>query len=1038
MDIPSPVASLPSLLRVNDRESRALDRVTYIQARAFAHVPYGTLSTLAFALSGTSPSSPASAQPYELFPTPPTQNVRCVISAYSGWAYELGPGQHDPDTLYLGKSAAVSACIAEQDACGRCLYCCRLKKTEAVRACSCRGLRGHQHLRCKAHTLFLFEDIANIALQIPSSRLSTSYSISPQCSFTCPPSSIRRRPNGHQAALRLTYCSVKDPKPRIQCFTEKYETASQQGSQITSTTLNIKGSSSPVIHLEALSDNHDEKKLRTAGVLVVHENSEVRWLSQNLEREEWKALAALGASENGVELKSRVEHAVVLDLRQAQKSLLKSREDVLAMLGANQEVDIEEEKQKLLVLITRNHAPGAEDALHLRMFNLRLGKPTAGMVSAISIKPLQEVMSLPLPEPDPLRPQGGKSTFAFHSASGVLHQYSDRSIAEYDLTGSSPRLSHYMQTGPDSMTSCLRLSNLTVMATSSTSISVLDMQYRSVQDSMSLHTQSDTPSNLSQSTLPDRHANPGVHLLSYFAPLNLVVAIQGRKLVAFHVDTPQAHSSGNKKRKRGGLLADSIGRGMKFTQPLHPQESATSKIPKALSLSSSSSRNLGDQWQSLRATMDRYITQQNVEGFEKFMASQPIFSKTATDARDDLDPFAVPRKSTTTDRRMVLYLLSKIFTLDQDTPAVPKGGQGARLNLRITFFTLKLFQWFVRTGDFTAQQVEASLKHAGALSSKDRLPVGSFVQALADFDTSLETLSMVFKSPAHVDVGDVVYALRLVIRILQPSSVLDETRMITNGDNGVQSDTDEVMLLASSAAAHGTDIVSSAAADSSTAKTLFTLCLATLSAFHDSQVSKALRQYLIKDDLISLVHLLRVDLARSGWLSHYTDEEFIPVASKDQPEDQLSIIAKILNCVIDAIGTGGWIAGNASAGDLMETEDTIIYMKAEISAALEGIEEATYMKGLLGEILLFGKSVSTQPKPPKVFDASQTPHKVKPITIPLGSLPDNFLPLGLKAPQGVSQTKVGAGGEIQERSKRDTGRLKSKMVGKYSFERIII
>lgn len=836
----------------------------------------------------------------------------------------------------------------------------------------------------------------------------------------------------------MTYCSVKDPKPRIQCFTEKFESASQQRSQITSTTLNIHGSSSPVVHLEALSDQHDEKELWSAGVLVVHQNSEVRWLSQNLEREEWKALAAQGASENGVELKTSVEHAVVLDLRQAQKSLLKSREDVLAMLGGSHEMAAEEEQLKLLVLITRNHAQGADEALHLHMFTLGFGKPTDNMLSATSAKPLQEVMSFRLPEPDNLRPQIGRSMFAFYSASGVLHQYSDRAIAEYDLRGSSPRLSHYMQTGPDPITSCLRLPNSTAMTTSSTSISVLDMQYRSVQDDYPLHTPSDATSNLSESISPDKHAIAGVHLVSYFAPLNLAVAIQGRKLVAFHVDTPEVQTSGNKKRKRGGLLADSIGLGIKFTQPLHQQESATGNTPKALGLSLSSSRNLGDQWESVKATMDRHITQKNVDDFEKLMASQPIFSETVTEVSVDLDPFAVPKKSTTTDRRVVLYLLSKMFTLDRDTLALPKGGQGAPLNLRINFFAPKLFQWLVRSGDFTAQQVEASLKHEGALSLKDRLPPGSFVQALADFDTSLETLSMVFKNPARVDVGDIVHALRLIIKILLPSSIPDETRMITNGDNRVQSVTDEVTLPVSSTAVHNTDVVSSAAADSSTAKALFELCLARLSAFHDSQVSKALRQHLVKDELISLVHLLRMELARSGWLSHYTDEEFAPVASKDQPEDQLSIIAKIFNCVIDAIGTGGWIAGNASASDLMETEDTIIYMKAEISAALEGIEEATYMKGLLDAILLFGKSVSTQPKPPKVLDASQTPHKVKPITIPLGSIQDNFLPLGLKAPQGVSQPKVGAGGEIQQRSKRDIGRLKSKMVGKYSFERIII
>ena len=812
---------------------------------------------------------------------------------------------------------------------------------------------------------------------------------------------------------------------------------SQQGSQISSAALNIKGSSSPVVHLEALSENHDKKDSGNAGVLVVHENSEVRWLSQNLEREKWNAVAMQEVVEGGIAPKAQVEYAVVLESRQVQKSLLKSREDVVAMLEANAGLALEKADLKLLLLITRNQALSTDEALHLRVFSLKLGTPNH-MMSSKNAKPLQEIMSFPLPKSDNLRPPGGNSMFAFHSASGVLHQYSERATAQYDLTGSSPRLSYYMHTGPNSITSCLRLSNSTVITTSSTSISVLDIQYRSIQDSLLFHAQNDTSSNPSQSTLLGKHATTGAHLLSYYAPLNLAVAILGRKLVAYHVESPELHLSGNRKRKRGGLLADSIGRGIKSTQPLHSQNSATSNVPKALGPYLSSSRVLGDQCEPMIATMDRYIMQKNVEGFEEFMASQPIFSKTVVEVRDDLNPFAVPKKFNTIDRRIILYLLSKIFTLDPDTLAVPNGGHGAHLNLMINFFTPKLFQWLVGRGEFTSQLVEASLRDRGSLLQIDRLPVGAFVRALADFDTSLETLSLVLESSAQVDVEEVVYALGLVTRILQNPSGPDRTKLITNGENGVQGDPDDEMQYTTPTATPDAEEVPSTVSDGSTAQALFGMCFTRLNAFHDSQITNALRRHFSKDGLISLVHLLRMELARSGWLSHYMNDEYAPVVSKDQTEDKLSILTKALNCVLDAIGTGGWIAGNASAGDLMETEDTILYMKAEISAALEGIEEATYMKGLLGEILLFGKSVSTQPKPPKMSDASQVPHEVKPITIPLGSIQENILPLGLKAPQGVSRTKVGAGGEIQERSKRDIGRLKSKMVGKYSFERIII
>jgi len=51
---------------------------------------------------------------------------------------------------------------------------------------------------------------------------------------------------------------------------------------------------------------------------------------------------------------------------------------------------------------------------------------------------------------------------------------------------------------------------------------------------------------------------------------------------------------------------------------------------------------------------------------------------------------------------------------------------------------------------------------------------------------------------------------------------------------------------------------------------------------------------------------------------------------------------------------------------------------------------------------------------------------------------DSVLPLGLRPGLTISTHKVGAGGEIIRRSRRDVGRLKSRMVPKYSFERIFV
>jgi len=182
-----------------------------------------------------------------------------------------------------------------------------------------------------------------------------------------------------------------------------------------------------------------------------------------------------------------------------------------------------------------------------------------------------------------------------------------------------------------------------------------------------------------------------------------------------------------------------------------------------------------------------------------------------------------------------------------------------------------------------------------------------------------------------------------------------------------------------------------------------------------------------------------MSLARAGWLTPYT--ESLPSPSPD-PSDQniqISTISKLLNCLLDAIGSTGWLLGSSIGDEISESADTIVYMKAEISAALESVEEATYLRGILGEVLLYASSYSTSQikrEGDKAGQGQRTITTIPPADEKAGLA--SALPLGLKASQGVGMTKVGAGGELIQRSKRDVGRLKDRKVPKYSFERILI
>jgi len=222
--------------------------------------------------------------------------------------------------------------------------------------------------------------------------------------------------------------------------------------------------------------------------------------------------------------------------------------------------------------------------------------------------------------------------------------------------------------------------------------------------------------------------------------------------------------------------------------------------------------------------------------------------------------------------------------------------------------------------------------------------------------------------------------------------------------------------------------------DEDQAHRLLRYCMKRLCAFHETDIRNAFRQEFSHEDLLFFLDNLRISLARGGWLSQYVEELPIHLEGGEQSGNRLSICTKLLSCAIDSLGTGGWVTNNSLSTNTGDTIDTITYLKAEISAALEGIEEAAYLIAMLNEVLLYSKTVKHWHNLPNTENSSV----VKPITVSMESWEDQVLPIGLKADQSVGLTKTGAGGEIKERSMRDLGMLKSRKVGAYSFERILI
>ena len=232
----------------------------------------------------------------------------------------------------------------------------------------------------------------------------------------------------------------------------------------------------------------------------------------------------------------------------------------------------------------------------------------------------------------------------------------------------------------------------------------------------------------------------------------------------------------------------------------------------------------------------------------------------------------------------------------------------------------------------------------------------------------------------------------------------------------------------------------------------------------------SLRSTLSRLDLTSLIHHLRISLATGGFTSRFTENPPTPISPhQTTPSLSLDTITDMLTAAVDAIGPSGWISATDDQQQQQQQGGSglVSDMKLEISAALAGVQEATYLKGILREYLRFTESatksttksnnkgnkstaVAKTNAPEEEEESSHIRHeKLNGADLLVfttagaeeedGS--DKMLPLSLKASSAadVEKTKVKQStGEVQTRSNREIGYLRRKAVGKYAFERLIV
>ena len=790
----------------------------------------------------------------------------------------------------------------------------------------------------------------------------------------------------------MTYCSLRssNSKIKLQCFTDTLERKGSPSGGFSTISKNISAENAPV-YLDTITFEGSN----TVSLAVVLQNGEVSLFSEDLSDT---------TSISGLEERQReVKYATTLSIKQAKKGLLKKRPDLLAPFEASTNVS-----SRLLVFIERPLHDGNPDSTALRtsIFSFQ-HRTTPGMDNKASSPSLVGTFDIKTPRTLP-----NTLNYTLHH-SGQLYIWHRQRVALYHLDGTPLLEAQPIHDFPEKIKSMLRLSSNLIALVDDSSVKIVDFQHQALNASYALP----ATALVNGDPMADTQPKDSQRLLSFFPTLGSLVLLRERSL--FLLSLADASTEDTVQHRRT-TLADAIGRG------LHLNHGNTRQPIQFIDgLGAAVQGNIITKQEVISKIDSSATSEDREETFDvEFASHLPDICGRPRHAEDPFEEMTVSLSQIAQHSHLVSFVISKIFALKPDSNST-----GLRKRLEIQFIPPKTFYWLIQHNIVTLHRVQLALKQIGVLSATEELHQCAVVEALATFNYSLEKLLSLLAGPTPLTTREVACATRFALDVLQQSQNLSNLKLITSTEMDVDSGPDDDHEMNGDSTLEPEKDADNIHDAQSTMK----FCLARLGICNDSDVRAALAQELSALHLLSLVDFLRAELAGGGWFSHHNDDAG-PNEDSCQDDGHISLMIKILNCAIDALGAGAWL--NTASSD--EYAEKIAWMKAETSAALEGIEEATYLRGLLHEALLFVKrapSRATTKKAPILKDSGVGVSR--PIKISKDDSVDDALPLGLQ-PRDRVESKVLKDGKEVTRSRREMAHLKSKLVGAYSVERIMI
>ncbi|CZR56915.1 uncharacterized protein PAC_06804 [Phialocephala subalpina] len=872
---------------------------------------------------------------------------------------------------------------------------------------------------------------------ISSSKLITSYALPPQSSFTCAPVSVRTRIS-KTTVERRSYASTATPQLQLTLFREIVTGTSTESS---TTSHPLTSSSRPITYLGTItSAKAPEAEANIHDILAVQEDGEIHCFDGDSLQERWVSPASALVRDVARHTSERkVEFAHLTNAYAASQGILKGRQDLFAFYP--QEVTDDGFNPDILVLITKSSGEVSSRTLHIVSLPRRAAVHMNGLQHSVDSLLVAEIPSAPA---DNL---SGQTSFSLQVSTGVLQQFQNETLTTFDLSDTLPKEQTKLKTVGG--TSFLRLSSTSVLVSSSQSVTVYNPKYQSTLATVELELagNSDTRKRKREGTDENTMKNE-CKFIVYFPKLSVAVAIISNKLIGIQVE---GHQDRQGRLRTAGLLIDSIRCSAKGqTRPAKIDNSASTKIDGITTLSNFLPSIIGDHvpWEDqirdieswfqkgecdtasfdtklapqLGVTLPAELRNGLTNGLDSAVEKKPDpASNNNTSANGRLAPADV-------DRRWILYALGKIFTIEN-------GASESKLSA--TFEDSHTFMWLLEHGFMTAANIEAAIRKSNSTSKS--LQPGQLVDLIVNIDPNMHLL-LVLVAKNYLGAAELLYVIRNLMESLGLLGENPNTKqgLLANVEHLEVPNEDLEEQVEQLEAEIEQDLEMAEyqlGAGSGTRGHALSQALSKLYARPSLDIVHALQTTYSSQEIVCLIYLLRFELARGGWTTKYIDAAELDVGEDGEEatgyeDNAIILISSLLNTCVDAIGAGGWLSGEARLvdGDRFEAEELISSLKLEVSAALEGIEEAVYLKGLTSEMIKYGDAVeSTLPK-----------HKRTDILMASADEDISLLPVGLKVEKDIALNKVGAGGAVYKRTKRDIGYLKSQKVGKYSRERIRI